>query len=107
MADTGRKGFTQKMKEDIKPDSEKSYLEKGKEFVTDKADKAGSMVQPEEDKGLAQGIHDSANRGKDKAEDDGEDFGEQAREYYESARSKVNEAVEYVSNKVHGGNETK
>ena len=37
MSDTGRKNFTDKASEALKPESEKSYLEQAKETITDYA----------------------------------------------------------------------
>ncbi|CAI4060919.1 lipid-binding protein HSP12 SKDI_06G0530 [Saccharomyces kudriavzevii IFO 1802] len=102
MSDTGRKGFGDKASEALKPDSQKSYAEQGKEFVTDKADKFAGKVQPEENKGVFQGAHDSAQQGKDNAEGQGESLADQARDYMGAAKSKLNDAVEYVSGRVHG-----
>ncbi|SCU97962.1 LAMI_0F12310g1_1 [Lachancea mirantina] len=101
MSDAGRKDFSDKFQEKIKPDSEKGYLEKGKEFVTDKADKAAGAVQPEEKKGVFQGISDSAQKGKDEAS--GPTLSEQAGEYVDAAKAKLNDAAEYISSSVHGG----
>ncbi|CCD26106.2 lipid-binding protein HSP12 NDAI_0G03290 [Naumovozyma dairenensis CBS 421] len=101
MSDPGRKDFSQKIGETVKPDSEKSTWEKGKETVTDTTDKLAGKLQPEENKGLGQGINDSAESGKDKA--NGESVADQAKDYYEGAKQKLNDAVEYVSKSVHGG----
>ncbi|CCF57309.1 hypothetical protein KAFR_0C03170 [Kazachstania africana CBS 2517] len=103
MSDVGRKDFGDKAKETIKPDSEKSYYEQGKEKVSDEYDKLAGKLQPEENKSTTQSLGDSAQRGKDSAENKGESYSEQAKEYMDSAKSKLNEAVEYVSGKVHGG----
>ncbi|CCC69386.1 hypothetical protein NCAS_0C03960 [Naumovozyma castellii] len=105
MSDTGRKDFSQKAKEAVKPDSEKSYVEQGKEFVTDKTDKLAGKVQPEGNKGLGQGVHDAAQSGEDKAT--GDSVADTAKDYYEAGKKKINDAVEYVSKSVHGGDETK
>ncbi|SCU78060.1 LAME_0A03136g1_1 [Lachancea meyersii CBS 8951] len=105
MSDSYRKDFSDKAAEKIKPDSEKSTYEKGKEFVTDKADKAAGAVQPEEKKGVFQGVSDSASKGKDEAT--GKTMSETAGEYVDAAKSKLNDAAEYVSKSLHGGDETK
>lgn len=101
MSDAGRKDFSDKVSEGLKPDSQKSYLEQGKEKVTDAADRAAAAVTPEHEKGTAQGATDAAKRGKEDA--GGETFTDQARDYMDSAKGKLNEAVEYVSSAVHGG----
>ncbi|KAK5778403.1 lipid-binding protein HSP12 PWA37_000345 [Arxiozyma heterogenica] len=110
MSDTGRKDFSDKAKEALKPESEKGYVEKGKEYVTDAADKVAGTVQPESNKGVLQGVSDAAKSGKDEAESQKagtESYSEQAKDYLDSAKSKLNEAVEYVSNTLHGGTDPK
>lgn len=105
MSDNHRKNFSDKISESVKPDSEKSYTEKGKEFITDKADKLAGKVEPNENKGLGQTLHDSAQQGKDDAS--GKSFGETAQEYVDEAKNKIGEAAEYISKQVHGGDQTK
>ena len=61
MSDTFRKDFSDKASEAVKPDSEKSYLDKAKETVTDKADKVGSKAQPEEEKSYLQQASDKVS----------------------------------------------
>ena len=96
MSDEGRKDFTQKAKESMKPDSEKSYLEMGKEHLTNAADSIAGMFQPNEDKGVAQGIFDSSKQGKNKAE---------AQSHGNAAKEKLDDSAEYISNKFNGGND--
>ncbi|CAI4062012.1 hypothetical protein SUVZ_06G0390 [Saccharomyces uvarum] len=107
MSDTGRKGFGDKASEALKPDSQKSYAEQGKEFVTDKADKLAGKVESNDNKGVFQGVHDSAQQGKDNADSQGESFADQARDYMGAAKSKLNDAVEYVSGRAHEEDPTK
>ncbi|CAI4060768.1 hypothetical protein N7582_001713 [Saccharomyces uvarum] len=107
MSDTGRKGFGDKASEALKPDSQKSYAEQGKEFVTDKADKVAGKVESNDNKGVFQGVHDSAQQGKDNADSQGESFADQARDYMGAAKSKLNDAVEYVSGRAHEEDPTK
>lgn len=101
MSDAGRKDFGDKVSEAVKPDSQKSTLEKGKEVVTDQADKLAGKLQPEENKGVGQTVHDSAQQGKDDAK--GKSLGETAQEYVEEAKHKLGGAAEYISKQVHGG----
>ncbi|KAL3231473.1 12 kDa heat shock protein [Nakaseomyces bracarensis] len=103
MSDANRKNFSDKMSESLTPESQKSTWDKGKEFVTDTGDKLAGKVQPEDNKGLAQGINDSAQQGADDAT--GESWAETGREYMDAAKHKLNDAVEYVSKSVHGGDE--
>lgn len=105
MSDAGRKDFSDKFAEKAKPDSQKSYTEQGKEKVTDAADRVAGAVQPEQDKGVAQGVHDAAKRGKDDSKAD--TMADTAREYMDAAKEKLNEAVEYVSSSAHGGEPSK
>lgn len=105
MSDAGRKDFSDKFSEKVKPDSQKTYLEQGKETVTDAADRVAGAVQPEHDKGVAQGVHDAAKSGKDDAKADS--YADTAKEYVDAAKSKLNDAVEYVSSSVHGGEPSK
>lgn len=103
MSDAGRKNFSDKINESLTPESEKSTWDKGKEFVTDKTDKMAGKLQTEDSKGLGQGIHDSAQQGADDAS--GETWADTGREYMDAAKHKLNDAVEYVSKTVHGGDE--
>lgn len=105
MSDPGRKSFYDKASESLKPESEKGYLEKGKENVTDGYDRLASKVGSDENKSATQGVFDSAKDGKDKAdaENAAESYSDTAKEYMDSAKNKLNDAVEYVSNKMNGG----
>lgn len=105
MSDSNRKDFSTKLGEDLKPDSQKGYVEQGKEKVTNAADRVAGAVQPESEKGLGQGVHDSAKKGKDDATT--ESYADTARDYVDAAKGKLNDAVEYVSSSVHGGEPSK
>lgn len=101
MSDSYRKDFSDKAAEAVKPDSQKGYVEKGKEFVTDKADQVAGKAQPESEKGVFQGVSDSAHKGKEEAT--GKSVTEQASEYMDAAKAKLNDAAEYVSSSLNGG----
>ena len=101
MSDSYRKDFYDKAAEKVKPDSQKSYAEQGKEFVTDQADKVAGKMQPEQEKGAFQGVNDAAHKGKSEAT--GKSMTEQAGEYVDAAKAKLNDAAEYVSSSLHGG----
>lgn len=101
MSDAGRKDFSDKVSEGLKPDSQKSYMEQGKEKVTNAADRAAAAVTPEENKSGTQGVADAAKRGKEDA--GGESYSDTAKDYVDAAKSRLNDAVEYVSSAVHGG----
>lgn len=107
MSDTGRKDFSDKAAEAIKPDSQKSYAEQGKEFVTDKTDKVAGKLQPEQNKGAGQGVADAFQQGKDDAKaDHGKTLSETAGEYIDAAKGKLNDAAEYVSASLNGAKES-
>ncbi|OBA25996.1 Lg-Hsp12p [Hanseniaspora valbyensis NRRL Y-1626] len=91
MSDAGRKDFTDKAAEAIKPDSEKSYLEQAKETITDYADKAASYLQSDKDKGVAQNVSDNVSKGQDKSTSSGKSFSESAGEYLGEAKEKLGE----------------
>lgn len=67
MSDAGRKGFSDKLSEGAKPQSEKSYGEQAKEFVTDQYDKLAGKAQPNEEKSTTQRAADAFSSGKDEA----------------------------------------
>lgn len=102
MADAGRKDFSQKISEAVKPDSEKSLYEKTKESVTDTADKISSEVTPDNQKSFGQSVADHAQKGHDDAK---KTWGETANEYLEEGKKAVAEAAEYVSGAVTGAKE--
>ncbi|CCH44331.1 hypothetical protein BN7_3893 [Wickerhamomyces ciferrii] len=54
MSDLGRKDFTDKAKEAVKPDDQKSYLEQAKEALTGKTDDLQKNFQPEDAKSATQ-----------------------------------------------------
>lgn len=86
MSDFGRKDFSDKVAETVKPDSQKSTLEKAGESVTDAFDSAGSKVQPNSDKGVFQKGADGAKS----ASNEGESL-------IDSAKNLVNSATDYLS----------
>lgn len=61
MSDEHRKDFTQRAREDIIPDSDKSTGEKVKEKVTNAYDKVAGKVQPDETKSTSQRIYDNSH----------------------------------------------
>ncbi|KAF3988665.1 hypothetical protein FT663_02099 [Candidozyma haemuli var. vulneris] len=109
MSDAGRKPFADKVSETVKPDSEKSYLEQGKEAVTDTIDSFAGKNVPDSEKSFGQSVADHAKQGKDDAQKEIEgqssSISETAQEYYEAAKEKASEAAEYVSNVVSGATE--
>ncbi|KAF2261007.1 putative chaperone/heat shock protein Hsp12 [Lojkania enalia] len=66
MSDAGRKDFSDKMKEEITPDSSKSTQQKMKETVTDTGDKMARGIQPDDQKSAGQEFADKASRSHDR-----------------------------------------
>ncbi|CCE66189.1 hypothetical protein TPHA_0P00310 [Tetrapisispora phaffii CBS 4417] len=104
MSDQGRKNFSEQIHEEFKPDSQKSYAEQGKEYISGTADKLQGKMTPNEDKGLAQGAHDSYQQGKSEAQakETSHDLKQEVNDYYMTAKEKLNEAAKYVSKSMHG-----
>lgn len=67
MSDLGRKDFTDKAAEAIKPDDQKSYLQQAKEAITGKVDDVQRNAQPNESKSATQKAGDFISGGKDDA----------------------------------------
>jgi len=67
MSDTGRKDFTDKVAETVKPDDQKSYLEQAKEKLTGKTDQAARNAQPNDSKSTTQKAGDFLQGGSDDA----------------------------------------
>ncbi|OBA21887.1 hypothetical protein METBIDRAFT_39016 [Metschnikowia bicuspidata var. bicuspidata NRRL YB-4993] len=109
MSDTGRKSFTDKAQEAMKPESEKSYLEKAKEGVTNAVDGFAAKNVPDSEKSFGQTVADNAKQGKDDAKDSvdqqGATIGETAQEYVAVAKEQVANAANYVSGVVTGATE--
>lgn len=107
MSDPSRKDFVDEAREAVKPESQKTLFEQGKEYVTDAADKLKGKMQHDQDKGVAQGVHDAVKSGKDDAKaqeprSSQHNLKEDVNEYYGTAKKKLNEAAKYVSTHVHG-----
>ncbi|KAH3668307.1 hypothetical protein OGAPHI_002061 [Ogataea philodendri] len=109
MSDLGRKGFGDKVSEAVKPDSQKSTLEKTKETVTDQVDKVAGGVVPDNQKSFGQTLGDKAQSGADTAKSDAKDhqatLADTANEYLGAGKEKLAEAVEYVSGAISGAKE--
>lgn len=116
MSDTGRKPFTDKISETIKPESQKTYVEQGKEVVTDALDGVAAKATPNSQKGFGQAVADSAKQGhtdaktavqdtKAEAEHGEHTLAETAQEYFEAAKEQAAHAAEYVSAVVTGATE--
>ncbi|WRT69967.1 uncharacterized protein IL334_006958 [Kwoniella shivajii] len=59
MSDTGRQSLTDKAGAAMKPDSEKTYLEQGKDMLAGKSDSAASSAQPQSQKSFTQEAGDA------------------------------------------------
>lgn len=109
MSDLNRKSFTDKASETITPESQKSYLQQGKEAVTDGVDKVQGKLQPEGSKSGTQSLGDAVQSGHDDAkanvDHNGKTMSETAGEYVESAKKTLNDAAEYVSGALTGAKE--
>ncbi|ODV95701.1 hypothetical protein PACTADRAFT_34252 [Pachysolen tannophilus NRRL Y-2460] len=104
MSDTGRKNLSDKVTESVKPDSEKTYVEKAKEKATDAYDTIAKEVQPDNNKSFGQTVGDAVESGKSKASGDAS-LTDTAQEYLNSAKGKLGEAVEYLSGSAAGAKE--
>ncbi|GME97706.1 hypothetical protein B5S28_g730 [[Candida] boidinii] len=98
MSDLGRKSFTDKASEAIKPDSQKSTFEKASESVSDTFDKAASSITPENQKSAGQSVSDSLqsgyDQGKSEVSGDAKTLSETANEYLHSGAEAAAGAVE-------------
>lgn len=116
MSDAGRKPFSDKVSEAIKPESEKSTFEKGKESVTNTLDGFAAKNIPDNQKSFGQSVADNVKSGHDDAkaavqeehaqlQKDLATLGETAGEYLEAAKEQVANAAQYVSSVVTGATE--
>lgn len=90
MTDAGRKDFSDKLAETVKPDSNKGAFEKAGESITNTADSVAGSLQPNEDKGFLQRGADDAKSAKNDAQNNGESL-------IDSAKNLVNSASDYLS----------
>lgn len=90
MSDTGRKDFSDKFAEAVKPDAQKTATEKAGESITNAYDSVASAVQPNSEKGVFQRAGDDAKSTKDSAADGGESL-------LDSAKNLVNSASDYLT----------
>lgn len=90
MSDTGRKDFSDKFAETVKPDSQKSTLEKAGESVSNTYDSVAGSVQPNSEKSVFQRGADDSKSAKNSAENNGESL-------IDSAKNLVNSASDYLT----------
>lgn len=97
MSDPMRKDFGDKVAEHVKPEQQKSYLDQGKEYLTDAADKVQAKIHPEQNKSTTQKVGDTLegkSGGKQESwTETAQRYGESAKEYAEQAREKINETI--------------
>lgn len=109
MADAGRKDFSSKLSEAVKPESEKSTFDKAKETATDYLDKAAAKMTPDSEKSFGQTVSDHIQQGHDdaksKVDAEGKTWSDSANELLENGKKAVSEAAEYVSGAVTGAKE--
>lgn len=109
MSDLGRKDFSDKVSEAVKPESEKSTLEQTKNTVTDKLDEYAGKGTPDNQKSFTQSAADHAKQGHDDAKDavnkDQQTLADTAAQYVDAAKEQVGNAAEYVSSIVTGATE--
>lgn len=109
MSDLGRKDFSDKVGEGLKPDSEKSTFERGKEGVTNAVDNAAGKLTPDDQKSFPQTAADKFKQGKDDAketaEKDQHSFADTAKEYVDSAKKSASGAANYISEVVGGASQ--
>lgn len=109
MSDLGRKNFSDKASEAIKPESEKSTLEQTKNTVTDKIDEFAGKGVPDNQKSFTQTAADHAKQGHDDAKsavnDNQQTLADTAAQYVDAAKEQAGKAAEYVSSVVTGATE--
>lgn len=97
----GRKDFSTKVSEAIKPQAQKPATEKIGESITNAADRVAGAVQPESEKGVFQKASDDTRAVKDNSQVQGESFLETAKKegtvLINTAKNAVNHAAEYIA----------
>lgn len=109
MSDLGRKNVSDKVSEAIKPDTEKTTLEKAKETITNKADELGAKGTPEDQKSFGQTVSDNIQQGHSDAKKavsgEGQTLTETVNSYVEAGKEQLENAAQYVSGVVTGATE--
>lgn len=116
MSDLGRKNISDKVSEAVKPDSEKSTLEKAKESATGQLDKLAADATPDNQKSFSQSVSDNVQQGHDDAKKAATDakqsasqeqatLADTAAEYVDAAKEQIANAAQYVSGVVTGATE--
>lgn len=109
MSDLGRKNVSEKVTEAVKPDNEKTTLEKTKENVTNKVDDFAAKNTPDNQKSFSQTISDNVKEGHDDAKQTVNQkegtLADTALEYVDAAKEQAANAAQYISGVVTGGAE--
>merc|ERR1711874_949079 len=93
MSDALRQDTSDKVKSTMKPDSEKSTLEKGSESVKGTADSVAGKAQPDSEKSTGQSITDSVSGGSKDASNQGSSMLNQASEGLSNAATQAQDAL--------------
>ncbi|KAL1924895.1 uncharacterized protein VTP21DRAFT_4549 [Calcarisporiella thermophila] len=79
-ADTGRKDFTTRAKEAVKPDSQKSTTERASENISGGADRLASRIVPDSQKSTGQQVADTGRGAHDQTHDQGKGIMDKAKD---------------------------
>lgn len=92
----GRKNFSDKIQEDLKPECQKPATEKISESITNGADRLVGEIQPDSEKGVLQRVSDNAH---DSKQQGGylESAKKEGAHLLNSAKVAVNHAAEYIA----------
>ncbi|GAB7360048.1 hypothetical protein MBLNU230_g7570t1 [Neophaeotheca triangularis] len=93
MSDAMRESMGDKAKSNLKPDSEKSYAEKGSEQLKGAADSVAGSVQPSDQKSTTQAASDTLGSGANDAQNQGKSFVDQASETLSGAAQSVQDTL--------------
>lgn len=112
MSDAGRKNFSDKIDEHLKPDSEKTTGERFNESVTNAADQVAAAITPESQKSATQQAGDDFKEAKDDLKDASgsakksftETMSETAKSVMDSATEYAHEAADYIRGTGKSGN---
>jgi len=93
MSDSMRQDTTDKIKSNVKPDSEKSTLEKGSESIKGTADSVAGKAQPDSEKSAGQSVTDTVSGGSKDAQNQGSSLLNQASEGLSNAATQAQDAL--------------
>ncbi|KAF2773695.1 hypothetical protein EJ03DRAFT_323649 [Teratosphaeria nubilosa] len=93
MSDALRQDTSDKVKSSLKPDSEKSTLEKGQDSLASTADSIAGKAQPDSEKSTTQKASDSISSGTNDAQKQGSSMLDQASEAASNAAKSVQDTL--------------